>query len=137
MTIHNAKLQLVVTADKDDLNIKTGIDCHNLPHQLKEIMSDLLVKFPVLIRSAWFYITDNYADAENGFDVTLTFHFEKEQGDDWSTSAKSTHPGTVEDLLLGMAKMIFQEDPIIDELIEMELEELDLPEYVQHFDPTC
>ena len=50
MTIYSAKLQLVVTADKDDLNIKTGIDCYGLPHQLKEIMSDLLVKFPVLIR---------------------------------------------------------------------------------------
>ncbi|VEI45189.1 Uncharacterised protein [Actinobacillus equuli] len=33
--------------------------------------------------------------------------------------------------------MIIQEDPIIDELIERDLEELDLPDQIQHFDPTC
>ncbi|SUT94647.1 Uncharacterised protein [[Actinobacillus] rossii] len=31
-------------------------------------------------------------------------------------------------MLLGMAKMIIQEDPIIDQVIEKDLKELDLPE---------
>ncbi|MFW9281201.1 hypothetical protein, partial [Glaesserella parasuis] len=41
----------------------------------------------------------------------------------------------VDCLILGMIKMIIQEDPIIDELIEMGLDELDLPDSIQHFTP--
>lgn len=103
---------------------------------LSEIMSDLLIKIPILIRAGWNTIINQYPEVENGFVVFLTFHFEKED-DDWTVTAKSANPKTVEDMLLGMTKLIFDGDPIIEKIINHELESLNLLESVQHFDPTC
>ncbi|MDA5607039.1 hypothetical protein [Pasteurella multocida] len=133
---YTATLQLIVEANNEDLNIKTGVDYQNSFFMLSEIMSDLLIKMPILIRAGWNTIINQYPEVENGFVVFLTFHFEKED-DDWTVTAKSANPKTVEDMLLGMTKLIFDGDPIIEKIINHELESLNLPESVQHFDPTC
>lgn len=133
---YTAKLHLSVDVGKDDITIKTGVDYHNSRFTLSEIMSELLIKMPVLIRAGWNTVTDRYPEVENGFVIVLTFHFEKE-GDDWRVSAKSENPQTVEDMLLGMAKLIFEDDPIVERIINHEKESLNLPEHIQHFDPTC
>ncbi|MDG6252447.1 hypothetical protein P9J73_03440 [Glaesserella parasuis] len=137
MKKYRAKFHVSVQSKEDNLGIKTGIESARLPPQITELISDLMVKIPILIKTGWFTIIDKYPDAENGFDVVLSFDFEKDEDNDWTASCHVDDVGKVDCLILGMIKMIIQEDPIIDELIEMGLDELDLPDSIQHFTPTC
>lgn len=137
MKKYSAKCHVSVQPTEDNLGIKTGIESARLPPQITELISDFMVKIPILIRTGWLTIIDKYPDAENGFDVVLSFDFEKDEDNDWTASCHVDDVDKVDCLILGMTKMIIQEDPIIDELIERDLEELDLPDPIQHFDPTC
>ncbi|AKO45709.1 hypothetical protein [[Haemophilus] ducreyi] len=137
MKKYSVKFHVNVQPEEDNLGIKASIGNATLPPQLTEIMSDFLVKIPVLIRTGWFIIIDKYPEAENDFDVELSFDFEKDEDNEWAASGHVDNVDKVDCLIFGMAKMIMQEDPIIDELIEKNLEELDLPDHIQHFDPTC
>lgn len=137
MKKYRAKFYVSVQPTEDNLGIKTGVESARLPPQITELISDFMVKIPILIRTGWLTIIDKYPDAENGFDVVLSFDFEKDEDNDWTASCHMDDVDKVDCLILGMTKMIIQEDPIIDELIERDLEELDLPDQIQHFDPTC
>lgn len=137
MSKYTAKLHIGVQPEEDNLGIKTGIESGRLPQEVASVLSELLIKIPILIRAGWLVIVDKYPDIEDGFNVTLSFDFEKHENNDWDVSSHTDNVDKVDAMLLGMAKMIIQEDPIIDQVIEKDLKKLDLPDHIQHFDPTC
>ncbi len=134
---YTVKLYIKAKPEEDNLGIKTGVKSGRLPKEVSSALSELLLKMPILIRASWLVIVNKYPDSENGFDVVLSLNFKKEDDDEWYVSSHTDNTDKVDEMLLGMIKMILQEDPIIDQVIEDDLKKLDLPEYIQHFDPTC
>lgn len=117
--VYICHLELTVVNDneKDELDIAARAEGSAVqPEPICEILNELIVKIPALIRNLWWHIVAEYPKTSNGFSVDLRFVFLKDEDGDWAANATSSSPGTVEDLLLGMAKMIFEDDPIIDEL---------------------
>ncbi|MCR1838331.1 MULTISPECIES: hypothetical protein [Rodentibacter] len=131
-------LSIEVESNSDDLTVKVGIDCKSkLPHKVLEIVRNLMATIPVVITKGWNEIIKLAPEVENGFVATLHFDFFLDEEREWAVSAHTEQKEGIEPLLMGMSKMIFTDDPVIQELLERDSEILGEPKYIQHFDPTC
>ena len=65
--------------------------------------------------------------------ATLHFDLFRDEDGDGATNGHIDKKEGIDPLLMGLAKMIFTDDPVIQKILETNEE----PKYVQHFDPTC
>ncbi|SUT94642.1 Uncharacterised protein [[Actinobacillus] rossii] len=56
MSKYTAKLHIGVQPEEDNLGIKTGIESGRLPQEVASVLSELLIKIPILIRAGWLAI---------------------------------------------------------------------------------
>ena len=119
---------------KDDLTFKIGINYKpKPPNAVSNIVTDLMATRPVILTKTWNDMIKLAPEIENGFMATLHFDFFRDEDGDWATNGHIDKKEGIDPLLMGLAKMIFTDDPVIQKILETNEE----PKYVQHFDPTC
>lgn len=137
MTQHySAVINIGVEPTVDDLTFKIGINYKPKPPiVVSNIIMDLMAKMPAVLTKMWRDMIKLAPEIENGFEANLHFDLFSDEDGDWATNGHTDQKEGIEPLLMGLSKMIFTDDPVIQQILEKNDEKE--PEYVQHFDPTC
>ncbi|SUB23895.1 hypothetical protein [Avibacterium avium] len=137
MTQHYlAVINIGVEPTADDLTFKIGINYKpKPPTKVSNIVAGLMATMPVVLTKIWNEMLKLVPEIENGFEANLHFDFFRGEDGDWATNGHTDQKEGIGPLLMGLSKMIFTDDPVIQQILEKNDEEE--PEYVQHFDPTC
>lgn len=137
MTQHySAVINIGVEPTVDDLTFKIGSNYKPKPPiVVSNIIMDLMAKMPAVLTKMWRDMIKLAPEIENGFEANLYFDLFSDEDGDWATNGNTDQKEGIEPLLMGLSKMIFTDDPVIQQILEKNDEKE--PEYVQHFAPTC
>ena len=135
MTAHYlTTVSIGVCPTTEELNFTIGAKhSAKLPNKVRTIITDLMTTIPIVVTKGWYQIIRLVPEADKGFTADLHFNFFLDEDNDWAVNGQVENKDGIEPVLMGMAKMIFTDDPVIKSLLEDD----DEPEYIQHFDPTC